>query len=172
MIMIIQDEMSSRFAFARTHDRRIRRRLLGLSVGAFLMTAALQIAHADEAAAVNNDRDEQTRVSSSSGISASSRQKMRTAGGALIGIGAFSIAIGAIVTGVGLADGSFGSELTALVVGVPLMGGGVLLNGVGIPLYIVGSNESSSSALRKPPTPPVTLSANVGYGTASLKLTF
>jgi hypothetical protein len=57
-------------------------------------------------------------------------------------------------------------------VGLPLLGGGVLLNSIGIPLFVVGGRKNESTALYKPPPPPVTVSAGFGYGSASLKVTF
>jgi hypothetical protein len=131
---------------------------IGLSVVALLSTATPAIALADEAA--------------SSKEAESGPSGMRTAGGVLIGLGGASIFVGGIVTFIDLSrDGQF-SGVTALIVGLPLIGGGLLMTGIGIPLYIVGGPKPKSSAFSTPPPPPVTVSAKIGFGSAALKVTF
>ena len=132
---------------------------IGLSVAALLFTTTPAIAFADEAAPVHEAE--------------SGPNGMQVAGGVLIGVGGVSFVTGGIITLVTL-NSSFTTlpDITGLFVGLPLVAGGLLLNGIGIPLYIVGSKKKKTSAFSTPPPPPVTVSGGIGFGSASLKVTF
>jgi hypothetical protein len=131
---------------------------IGLSVAALLFTATPGIALAEESAS------EKKADSGPNG--------MQTAGAVLMGLGGASIFAGGIVTFIDLDRGGPFSGVTALIVGVPLIGNGLLMGGIGIPLYVVGSKKRKANAAFTPAPPPVTVSVGIGFGSASMKMTF
>ncbi len=142
--------------------------------GAFLVLTAPRIANADEPQNIDAKKSESATNPSSSSrqTTSSTSNSTRTAGTVLMVMGCASVATGVVVIAwtFGLADTNQPGRDYAGIAGLSLMGGGMLLDLIGIPLYLAGGNGSKAQGT--PPGSPVTVSAGFGVGSASLKVTF